>query len=480
MKSQQRYAEDLGNGCKLVRFEEVCGGKSSTYNSSSQCVVRTPRGFKAKLYAEVPGARQIAISLKHGAQDLYEEDGSARVRVSGSAPMPPPPWIVYVGTAAPFYAWGAKLGRTKGYTGRKKLTQENKVWALVDLDGDGRVDQSTAVIGPEDMITRPMGVAWHNNFLYVTVGGLKEPTRVRKVGPGVDEYALAGVPFLRSGGKANLPVMEMREAVSPSMLPSDQATAVHNWKHVFIHPFNDKMYLPVGAPCNVCNETHTLDRYKHPLFNPPQSDVAKDPSLGLLADSNHATILEFDLNRNELGKPVARGVRNSLGIDWHPDTGDMWVTNNGRDLMGDNTPECTVHRIPKHTLEAHAHYHAGFPVCHTTMRDPNEDPIDRCQKDETGCTNPLEWLPDDVFSNGHTCRGEHFIPASIALGPHNAPLGAAFYDWQRVKGRPSAFPSSYDRALFVAEHGSWNRSPPTGYRVSVSFIDGEKVRQGKH
>eukprot|EP00958_Prasinococcus_capsulatus_P027465 scaffold5560_cov444-Prasinococcus_capsulatus_cf.AAC.3 len=472
--------EDLGNGCKLVRFKEECSGKPTVCPpSDARCTLAVPEGFFVEQYAQVPGARQITISGNHGAQDLKTTRAGAR---AGHNESPPAPWIVYVGTASPFYAWGAKLGRTKGYTGKKRsFQQENSVWALIDLDGDGQVDKQVQVVTPEDGVTRPMGVAWHSNYLYVSAGGLGEPSKILRFGPGVDEYALAGIPFLGSGNRMDLPEMQMVMFVPPEAMPSDQATAVHNWKHIFIHPHESKLYVPVGAPCNECNSTTTLDRSNQPMYNPPQAAIMRDPSLGISSDKRHCTILEFDLNDGQRArewKIVARGIRNTLGVDWHPDTGDMWFTNNGRDLMGDNTPECTVHRVHADHVRSGRIHDAGFPECHNVMSFPNLDPEDRCQPQERECGNEITWHADSVFGppQSSKCHERGFTLAAVALGPHNAPLGASFYDWQRVRSRPYAFPKRYDRALFVAEHGSWNRSPPSGYRVSVNFIaEGNKV-----
>jgi glucose/arabinose dehydrogenase len=133
----------------------------------------------------------------------------------------------------------------------------------------------------------------------------------------------------------------------------------------------------------------------------------------------------------------AEGVRNTVGFTWHPGTGVMWFTDNGRDRMGDDVPSCELNRAPA------AGIHFGFPYCHGGN------------------------VPDPDFSAGRSC--DEFAAPAIRLGAHVAPLGLKFYDGQM-------FPEEYRGQLFVAEHGSWNRSEPVGYRITlVRFENGQAV-----
>jgi glucose/arabinose dehydrogenase len=130
----------------------------------------------------------------------------------------------------------------------------------------------------------------------------------------------------------------------------------------------------------------------------------------------------------------ARGVRNSVGFDWQPGTDVLWFTDNGRDWLGDDRPPDELNRAPRPGM------HFGFPHCQ------GGDIVD----------------PDE--GHGHRCS--EFTPPAQKLGPHVASLGMRFY-------RGTQFPAEYRGAIFIAEHGSWNRSTPIGYRISVVDVAGD-------
>lgn len=138
-------------------------------------------------------------------------------------------------------------------------------------------------------------------------------------------------------------------------------------------------------------------------------------------------------------KVVAEGVRNSVGFAWHPLTQILWFSDNGRDWLGDDSPPDELNRVARSADGRAAHF--GFPYCHG------------------GNT------PDPDFKR-FPCSA--FTPPALKLGAHVAPLGIAFYTGKQ-------FPSVYENHLFVAEHGSWNRSKKTGYRVAVAQIKDGKV-----
>ena len=172
----------------------------------------------------------------------------------------------------------------------------------------------------------------------------------------------------------------------------------HGWKYLSAGP-DGYLYVPVGAPCNICQR-------KEEIF---------------------ATILRMHPDTGEWSIH-ARGVRNSVGMDWHPETGKLWFTDNGRDWLGPDLPPEEVNVAQ----EAGAHY--GFPHIHgKDIRDPefgaDHDPAD-------------------------------YVAPVYEIQAHSAALGMAFYDGD-------SFPAAYAGALFIAEHGSWNRSSKVGYRVSV-------------
>jgi glucose/arabinose dehydrogenase len=126
-----------------------------------------------------------------------------------------------------------------------------------------------------------------------------------------------------------------------------------------------------------------------------------------------------------------------VGFDWHPDTQNLWFTDNGRDWMGDNRPPDELNRSDQSGL------HFGFPYCHgNDIADPGFRAPDK------------------------TCRV--FQPPVQELGPHVAALGMTFYTGDM-------FPAQYQKQIFIAEHGSWNRSVPIGYRITRVKIDGVRA-----
>ena len=249
-------------------------------------------------------------------------------------------------------------------------TQAGSVYAVVDREHDGTADQVFTIAKGLDM---PNGVAFRQGALYVA-----EVSRVQRYDAIEDHLAAPPAPVTVIDG-----------------LPREHH---HGWKFIAFGP-DDRLYVPVGAPCNVCESS----------------------------DPRFASILRFRPD----GTPVdtmARGVRNTVGFDWEPGSGTFWFTDNGRDLLGDDVPPDELNRA----TVAGRHY--GFPACHGgTVVDP-------------------------VFAKGRDCR--MFEPPAIALGPHVAAIGMRFY-------RGTMFPEEYRGQVFIAEHGSWNRSQKIGYRVSL-------------
>lgn len=180
----------------------------------------------------------------------------------------------------------------------------------------------------------------------------------------------------------------------------------HGWKFIAFGP-DGKLYVPVGAPCNIC---------------------APDPD-------KYAVITRLDLASGAL-EVVARGVRNTVGFDWHPQSGELWFTDNGRDWLGDDAPPDELNRLGK------PGQHFGYPYCHGRA------------------------ISDPEFGSKRRCA--EFAPPVQELGPHVASLGMRFYTG-------TAFPARYRNAIFIAEHGSWNRSRKIGYRVSVVRLDGTRA-----
>jgi glucose/arabinose dehydrogenase len=176
----------------------------------------------------------------------------------------------------------------------------------------------------------------------------------------------------------------------------------HGRKFIAFGP-DGKLYVPVGAPCNVC---------------------APDPE-------RYAQISR--MNADGSGREiVARGVRNSVGFAWHPVTGDLWFTDNGRDNLGDDIPPDKLNRVTRSGQDF------GFPYCHAGT------------------------IPDPEFGSRRACS--EFVPPAQPLGPHVAALGMRFYTG-------SQFPAAYRNQVFIAEHGSWNRGRKIGYRISLVRLD---------
>ena len=202
-------------------------------------------------------------------------------------------------------------------------------------------------------------------------------------------------------------------AVVTDRLPTETH---HGWKFIAFGPDGD-LYVPVGAPCNVCERDE--NRY---------ADIQK-----MHADGSGRTV-------------VAKGVRNTVGFDWNPVDGSLWFTDNGRDLLGDDIPSDELDHVPAKTAGV---LHFGFPYCH--------------QGD----------IPDPEFGKQKACS--EFTPPSALLGAHVAALGMRFYT--PSSAATEAFPTAYRHGVFIAEHGSWNRSKKSGYRVVHVAIDG--ARAGK-
>ena len=176
----------------------------------------------------------------------------------------------------------------------------------------------------------------------------------------------------------------------------------HGWRYIDFGP-DGKLYIAIGAPCNVCEREGFANISR---MNP-------------------------DGSAQEI---VASGIRNSVGFTWHPETGDLWFTDNGRDMLGDDTPAGELNHAPRSGM------HFGFPYCHGGD------------------------VPDPEFGEDRRC--DEFAAPAQKLGPHVAPLGMLFYTGDM-------FPDEFAGQALIAEHGSWNRSRKIGYRISlVRMIDG--------
>ena len=180
----------------------------------------------------------------------------------------------------------------------------------------------------------------------------------------------------------------------------------HGWKYIAFGP-DGKLYVPVGAPCNICESKNKM----------------------------YASITRMNPDGSDR-EIFAYGVRNTVGFTWNPNNDEMWFTDNGRDMLGDNIPPCELNRVTK------PGQNFGYPYCHG---------------DDIG---------DPEFGGKYPCSD--FIPPARNLGPHVAPLGLKFYNG-------NMFPNEYKGDIFIAEHGSWNRSKKIGYRITRVKIKENKA-----
>jgi glucose/arabinose dehydrogenase len=258
---------------------------------------------------------------------------------------------------------------------------EGKVYAITDTDNDYQAD---SIITIANGLRSPNGVAFRNGSLYVA-----EISRI-----------------LRFDDIDN----NLNNPPEPVVVRDDFPTEGHHgWKFIAFGP-DDKLYVPVGAPCNICKS---------------EKDIFAS-----------ITRMKPDGSDREI---IAHGVRNSVGFDWNPETGDFWFTDNGRDMLGDNRPPDELNHLTQ------AGQHFGYPYLHG---------------------NDI-WDPE--FGDRGKTMDINFIKPAQALGPHVAALGMHFYTG-------SMFPDQYKNQIFIAEHGSWNRSNKIGYRISmVELKDGEPI-----
>ena len=182
----------------------------------------------------------------------------------------------------------------------------------------------------------------------------------------------------------------------------------HGWKYIKFGP-DQQLYVPVGAPCNIC-----------------LSDDERFASLLRMDPSSGATEL------------WAAGIRNTVGFAWHPEIGDLWFSDNGRDMLGDDVPPEEINRI------GGPGQHFGYPFVHA------------------------RGIVDPEFGDHAAANDLETIPPTLEIQAHSAALGMDFYTGD-------AFPAAYRHALFIAEHGSWNRSSKVGYRVSVVLERGDEL-----
>ena len=253
--------------------------------------------------------------------------------------------------------------------------RKGSVYALRDNDQDGKADKMYTLATGLQM---PNGVAVKDGDLYVA-----EVSRILRFSDIESKLDNPGEPEVIYDGFPD--------------------KTHHGWKYISFGP-DGMLYVPVGAPCNICENE----------------------------DEIFTSLTKMDVNDP---KPVIvqTGIRNTVGFTWHPETNELWFTDNGGDWLGEDMPACELNYAPKEGMNF------GFPYCH--------------QGD----------YPDPKLGHKHDCS--EFTPPAQKLGPHTAPLGLEFVTSDK-------FPSPYKGQILIAEHGSWNRTVPIGYRITMVPLNG--------
>ncbi len=252
-----------------------------------------------------------------------------------------------------------------------------RVLALPDKNRDGKADSVQIVVTGLD---QPHGLAFRDGALYVAETGR------------VQRFAYDPATM-----KATQPTLVTR-------LPSGGG----HWTRTVVFGPDGLMYVSVGSSCNVCRES----------------------------DSRRAVVLRFNVDGS--GDQIfASGMRNAVGLAFHPGTGVLWATVNERDWRGDDVPPDYVTEVREGTFH-------GWPDCMVVRG---------------------RVIADTAFAKGAAC--DKVTPPTVEIQAHSAPIGLAFYTGTQ-------FPEDYRGSLFVAYRGSWNRTLPTGYKiVRIPFRDGQ-------
>jgi glucose/arabinose dehydrogenase len=272
------------------------------------------------------------------------------------------------GFKAEIWATGMPGGRAmvQGDNGKIYLGTRG-IGRVYEVSDNGSARSVRTVI---DKLNQPAGVEYRKGALYVMA---------------IDKV-------LRFDGIATNPNAAAVDMTAAFNLPKEQH---HNWKYIRFGP-DDKLYVPFGAPCNICEQPPEYAQIRR--YNPDGSGM----------------------------EVLARGVRNTVGFDFHPVTKELWFTNHARDWMGDDSPDDTLNKL------SGVGQNFGFPYCHVGN------------------------IPDKDIKKANPCDG--VAKPVAAMGPHVAVMGVHFYTG-------NMFPAAYKNAMFVARKGSWNRTKKSGYDV---------------
>jgi glucose/arabinose dehydrogenase len=365
--------------------------------------VASEEPFEISLWARVPHARSMALGN-----------------------------LTLSGTPTPTVVVGTRKGDIYAVVASPSTSQEP--WFAKPPAHVWKIASRSNSAHPDLPFVEPNGVVWLGDTLYVAdVSGMVRFNGFAQelsaavshhvaaqergpVEPDIDETTDAN-----SAGASKVRSLVLRPPDLVARFPSEQ---IHGWKYTKVSPFDGKLYISLGAPCNVCirddKRFATIMRSTLPL-----SELEKAP------------LIDFEI--------VATGVRNSVGFDWHPN-GDLFFTENGRDMLSNDVPPDELNMIPASGLLPGASpLHFGFPYCFGYNR------TDRDVK--------LQPEQDDVAINCSDSR-QH-TGAAIELVAHAAALGV-------VADGPGALCGPDSDCAIFAEHGSWNADPPAGYKIAIA------------
>ncbi len=374
----------LKNGEQVITKEYAIQPTSSTFSYDYPLNATNGDVLKAVAYCIIAGSRSAEITVED--TKLRVLQAGAVNATDGKASLPLDLIKLPPGFKIEIYAENLTFARSmalspKGtlFVGTRRpfetLDSPNgsALYAIVDKNNNNHAEASEISVIAKSL-NNPNGVAFKDGSLYVA-----EINRIIRFDD--IEAQLAGP----------------KEPITIKELPQ---YLMHGWRYIGFGP-DGKLYVAMGANCNVCQHDDELNA-TIVLMNPDGSDM----------------------------EIFAKGVRNSVGFDWDPATGELWFTDNGRDLLGNDVPSDELNHAPVQGLNF------GFPTCHSgSIPDPD--------------------LGSD---KNYTCNT--MVPPAWMMGPHVAPLGMRFY-------AGTQFPEEYRGQVFIAEHGSWNRDAPIGYRLAT-------------
>ncbi len=341
--------------------------------------------LKATAYCVIAGSRSAEITVEGDAKLVVQQAGG-RNTTEEKISLPLDKILLPPNFKIEIYAENLTFARSMAlspdgtlFVGTRRPFETldapngSALYAIVDKNNNNYAEPGEISVIAEGL-NNPNGVAFKDGSLYVAE--INRITRFDDIEAQLDDP---------------------KEPVIVKDLPQ---YILHGWRYIGFGP-DGKLYLAMGANCNVCHHD----------------------------DEQNATIVRMNPDGSDL-EVFAEGVRNSVGFDWDPATGELWFTDNGRDLLGNDVPSDELNHAPVKGLNF------GFPTCHSGS------------------------IPDPDLGSDENYTCDTMVPPAWMLGPHVAPLGMRFYTGTQ-------FPKDYLGQIFIAEHGSWNRDAPIGYRLAV-------------